>query len=639
MQRKSLETFLYSVGGVIAMAIILIAVNVIAAGVRQRVDLTKEKAYTLSPGTRAILAHLDTPVKIRFYCSQSASTSPETVYLKAYARKVEDLLTEYKQAAKGKIILEKYDPEPDSDAEDSAKLDGIIGAPLGNGEPFYLGLSVSLLDSKEAIPFCQPNRERLLEYDISRAITRVVTPEKPVVGVMSALPVFGSPSNPMMAQMGQRGQPAWAIIGELQNDFTVKHIELTADKIPEDVKVLVVIHPKGITDATEYAIDQFVLRGGKLIAFLDANSLVDSRNQQNPMMGQMGGGGSSLSKLLKAWGITFEDTKTVADMNFKMRVNNGNGGTAERPTWLSITPEGLNTNDVVTSQIDNIWYFSGGDFTGTPADGLKETVLLQSTPDSGLVEGFLANMAPESAMKDFKSGGKDLTLALRLTGKFKTAFPDGKPEEKKADEKKADEKKPEAKPAEDSLKVSKADTTVILVGDSDMLYDNFTVQDTPTPFGNMRRLLNANLNFAQNAVEQLAGDSNLIGVRSRATLNRPFTRIKKMEAQAEDRYRGKVQELETSLQETQNRINELQANKDKSQRFILSPEQQSELENFRKKEADARVVLKQTQKDLRREVDRLETRVKWWNIFAMPLVVAACGILLAVYKRKLTAAK
>lgn len=639
MQRKSLETFLYSVGGVIAMAIILIAVNVIAAGVRQRVDLTKEKAYTLSPGTRAILAHLDTPVKIRFYCSQSASTSPETVYLKAYARKVEDLLTEYKQAAKGKIILEKYDPEPDSDAEDSAKLDGIIGAPLGNGEPFYLGLSVSLLDSKEAIPFCQPNRERLLEYDISRAITRVVTPEKPVVGVMSALPVFGSPSNPMMAQMGQRGQPAWAIIGELQNDFTVKHIELTADKIPEDVKVLVVIHPKGITDATEYAIDQFVLRGGKLIAFLDANSLVDSRNQQNPMMGQMGGGGSSLSKLLKAWGITFEDTKTVADMNFKMRVNNGNGGTAERPTWLSITPEGLNTNDVVTSQIDNIWYFSGGDFTGTPADGLKETVLLQSTPDSGLVEGFLANMAPESAMKDFKSGGKDLTLALRLTGKFKTAFPDGKPEEKKADDKKADDKKPEAKPAEDSLKVSKADTTVILVGDSDMLYDNFTVQDTPTPFGNMRRLLNANLNFAQNAVEQLAGDSNLIGVRSRATLNRPFTRIKKMEAQAEDRYRGKVQELETSLQETQNRINELQANKDKSQRFILSPEQQSELENFRKKEADARVVLKQTQKDLRREVDRLETRVKWWNIFAMPLVVAACGILLAVYKRKLTAAK
>ena len=639
MQRKSLETFLYSVGGVVAMAFILIAVNVILAGMRERVDLTKEKAYTLSPGTRAILAKLDTPVKIRFYCSQNVSASPETVFLKSYASKVEDLLTEYKQAAKGKIIIEKYDPEPDSDAEDSAKLDGVQGAPLSNGEPFYLGLAVSLLDSKEAIPFCQPNRERLLEYDISRAITRVVTPEKPVVGVMSSLPVFGAPSNPMMMQMGQRGQPAWAVIGELQTDFTVKHVEMSADKIDDDIKVLVVIHPKDITDAAQYAIDQFVLRGGKLIAFLDANSLVDSRNQQNPMMGQMGGGGSSLAKLLKAWGITFENTKVVADMNFKMEVGGGNGAPTQRPTWLSITSEGLDTNDVVTSQIDNIWYFSGGAFSGTPADGLKETVLLRSTADSGLVEGFLANLAPESAMKDFKSGGKDLTLALRLTGKFKTAFPDGKPEEKKTEETKAGETKPEEKKADDSLKASKTDTTVILVGDSDMIYDNFTVQDTPTPFGNMRRQLNANLNFVQNAVEQLAGDSNLIGVRSRATLNRPFTRVKKMEAQAEERYRGKVQELEASLQETQNRINQLQANKDKSQRFILSPEQQQELEKFRKKEAEARVDLKKTQKDLRREVDQLETHVKWWNIFAMPLAVTACGILLAVYKRKLTAAK
>jgi ABC-type uncharacterized transport system involved in gliding motility auxiliary subunit len=638
MQKKSLETFLYSVGGVVAMALILVAVNVITSGARQRVDLTKEKAYTLSDGTRAILAKLDTPVKIRFYCSQSASASPETVFLKSYARKVEDLLAEYKQAGKGKIIIEKYDPQPDSDAEDSAKLDGVQGAPLSSGDPFYLGLAVSLLDSKQTIPFCQPTRERLLEYDISRAITRVVTPDKPVVGVMSGLPVFGMPSNPMMMQMGQRGQPAWAVIGELQNDFTVKRIEMTTDKIPDDVKVLVVIHPKDITDAAQYAIDQFVLRGGKLIAFLDASSLVDSRNQQNPMMGQMGGGGSSLDKLLKAWGITFENSKVVADMNFKMEVGGGDGASSQRPTWLSITTEGLDTNDVITSQIDNIWYFSGGAFSGTPADGLKETVLLKSTTDSGLVEGFLANLAPESAMKDFKSSGKEQILALRLTGKFKTAFPTGKPAPTPA-ESPAGETNSPAKPSDGSLKEAKADSTVILVGDADMIYDNFTVQDTPTPFGNMRRQLNANLNFAQNAVEQLAGDNNLIGVRSRATLNRPFTRVKKMEAEAEARFRGKVQELETSLQETQTRINELQANKDKSQRFILSPEQQAELEKFRKKEAEARVVLKKTQKDLRREVDQLEARVKWWNIFAMPLAVTACGILLAVYKRKLTAAK
>jgi len=639
MQKKSLETFLYSIGGVAAMALILVAVNVITSGMRQRLDLTKEKAYTLSAGTRAILAKLDTPVKIRFYCSQKADASPETVFLKSYARKVEDLLTEYKQAGRGKIILEKYDPQPDSDAEDSARLDGVDGAPLQNGEKFYLGLAVTLLDSKQAIPFLQPTRERLLEYDLSRAITRVVAPDKPVVGVMSTLPVFGMPNNPMMMQMGQRGQPAWAFITELQNDFTLKRVDIGADKIEDEIKVLIVIHPKQITDAAEFAIDQFVMRGGKLVAFLDANCLIDNRNAQNPMMAQMGGGGSTLDKLLKAWGVSFENSKVVADMNFKMEVGGGNAAATQRPVWLSITPEGIDTNDVVTSQIDNVWYFAGGAFSGTPAAGLKKTVLLKSTADSQLVEGIMANLSPESTLKEFKSSGTEYALAIRLSGKFKTAFPQGKPAEKKEDEKKDADKKPEEKKPDDSLKESKGETSVLLVGDADMIYDNFCVQDMQTPFGNMRRQLNANLNFAQNAVEQLAGDNNLIGVRSRATLNLPFTRVKRMEAEAEARFRGKVQELEKSLQETQTRLNELQQNKDKNQRFILSPEQQAELEKFRKKQAEARVTLKNVRKDLRREVDQLETRVKWWNIFAMPLAVTACGGVLAVYKRKLTGAK
>jgi len=440
-------------------------------------------------------------------------------------------------------------------------------------------------------------------------------------------------------QMGQRGQPAWALITELQNDFSVKRVDLNTDKIDAEIKVLIVIHPKDITEGTQFAIDQFVLRGGKLVAFLDANSLMESRGQQNPMMSQMGGGGSTLDKLLKAWGISFENTKVVADMNFRMEVGGGNGQPTQRPTWLSITPEGIDTNDVVTSQIDNIWYFAGGAFSGTPAAGLKETVLLRSTTDSQLVDGMMANLSPESALKGFKSSGTEYALAIRLSGKFKTAFPDGKPADKKPDAKKPEDAKPEATKPDDALKEGKVDSTVILVGDADMIHDSFSVQDTQTPFGNMRRPLNGNLNFAQNAVEQLAGDNNLIGVRSRATMNRPFTRVKKMEAQADARFRGKVQELEASLAETQQRLNELQSNKDKNQRFILSPEQQAELEKFRKKESEARAVLKKTQKDLRREVDQLETRVKWWNIFAMPLAVTVCGILLAVYKRKLTAAK
>lgn len=640
MQKKSLETFFYSVGGIIAMALILVAVNFILGGVRQRVDLTEEKAYTLSAGTRAILAKLDTPVKIRFYFSQSAAGSPQTAGIKTYAKQVEDLLTEYKQAGGGKIILEKYDPKPDSDAEDSARLDGVTGAQLPGGEPFYLGIAVSQLDTKEVIPFCQPNREKLLEYDITRAITRVVHPEKPVIGVMSALPVFGGGGNPMMMmQMGQRPQPAWALIGELRKDFTVKNVAMTVEKIDDDIKVLVVIHPKDISDTAQFALDQFVLRGGKLIAFLDANSLVDNRNQQNPMMGQMGGGGSSLDKLLKAWGVTFENSKVVADLNFKMVLGDNEDSNAQRPTWLSITPEGLNPDDIITSQIDNVWYFSGGAFSGTPVDGLKETVLLKSTKDSGFVEGFLANLSPEGAMKDFKATGKEQSLAIRLTGKFKTAFPNGDPN-KPATEVEPGSTNAPAQPVDNALKESKAETTVILVGDADMINDGFTVQDTQTPFGTMRRSLNANLSFAQNAVEQLTGDNNLIAVRSRATLNRPFEVVRKKEAEAAQKFQGVVDELQKKAQEAQQRISELQAQKsDQNQRFIMSPEQQAELAKLEKESAETDKKLRAVKKDLAREVDSLKTRLAVINIFAVPAVVIIGGVFLAVYKRKLTAAK
>ncbi len=267
---------------------------------KQRVDLTKEKAYTLSAGTRAILKKLDTPVKIRFYYYGGEGGAPETVMLKTYAQRVEDLLSEYKQAAHGKLIIEQYDPKPDSDAEDSARLDGVEGQMLSNGEKFYLGLCVSMLDAKEAIPFLAPERERLLEYDMSRAISRVITPEKPVVGIMSSLPVFGTPANPMMAQMGQQPQEPWTIVNEFKYDFTVKQVEMTADKIDDDIKVLLVIHPKDISDKAQYAIDQFIMRGGKLLAFLDSTSLVGKQPGQNAMMGQMPGTGSTLDKLFKA---------------------------------------------------------------------------------------------------------------------------------------------------------------------------------------------------------------------------------------------------------------------------------------------------------------------------------------------------
>ena len=642
MQKKSLETILYSTAGVVVMLVILIAVNFIAGTARARLDLTQEKAYTLSAGTRAILKKLDTPVTIRFYCTQSESATPETVYLKGYARKVEDLLAEYKQAAGGKLKIEKYDPQPDSDAEDSARLDGLEAQPLPGADRFYLGLAVKCADQVQSIPFLAPNRERLLEYDLDRAIVRTENTEKPIIGLMSPLPVFGMPSNPMMQQMGQQGSQPWTLVTELKNDFDVKRVGMDVDKIDDDIKLLLVIAPKDISDKAQYAIDQFIMRGGKLVAFLDPQCLADNR-QPNQMMPNMGGGGSSLDKLLKAWGIQFDTAKVVADLKYKMELRGRNGEPQEAPAWLALTADGINKDDVATSQIDNIWLPLCGAFTGTPVTGLKETVLLSSSKDSQLVDAMLANLSGENIMKEFKPSGMNYALAVRLTGKFKTAFPDGAPQDKKedkADTEKKDEKKPEEKKAGNSLKDTKGDNTVVLFGDADMLFDPFTIRKIESPFGTMQTPMNANLNLAQNIVEQMTGDSNLIAVRSRATLNRPFTRMKEMEAAANEKFQSEIKRLEDSAAEAERKINELQAQKkDKDQRFILSPEQRLELEKLRKDEADSRKRLRQVQKDLKKEVVSLQTRIKWINILAVPLAVTVTGIVIAIVNRRRTSAK
>ncbi len=634
MKTKGLETWLYSTLGVAAMLVIVVAINIIASHAKTRIDLTEERAYTLSQGTRNILKKLDTPVQIRFYCSRGENRMP--VFLKTYAQRVEDLLGEYRQVSKGQIEIQKLDPTPDSDAEDSAKLDGIEGQPLENGEAVYLGVSVSMLDQKEAIPFLSPERERLLEYDLSRAISRVMTAQKPVVGIMSPLQYAGMQMNPMMMQMGRRGAPAWVFYSELQRDFEVKQVEMTAESIPDDVKVLVLIHPKNLSDAAQFAIDQFILRGGKLIAFLDPMAALDQTGG-----GPMGGGSSSnLEKLLKAWGISFDSTKVVADMNYMGRTRQGRA-----PAVLALTEKAMDKDDIITAQVDNLFMVYAGAFSGTPVAGLKESVLIKSSVNSQLIEPMMAQMGGEQIVKDFAPSNIEHPLAIRLTGKFKTAFPEGKP---KAAEPKPEEKKDEKKEEKtESLKESATENAVLLIGDSDMIQDQVAVQEMANPFGGGQRMVmpaNGNLAFAQGAVEQLTGDDNLIAVRSRASRERPFTVVRKMQADAEANYRSKIKELETSLADAQNKLNELQrAKTDKGekggQRFILSPEQQQEIANFRKKEADVKQQLKLERKELRADIDSLENRIKWLNIAGMPFLVAVAGVGLALMRRRQRAAR
>jgi ABC-type uncharacterized transport system involved in gliding motility auxiliary subunit len=631
MKKNALETFLYSIAGVLALLLILVAVNVITGAFKHRIDLTKEKAYTLSDGTRAILAKIKTPVKIRFYYTPHADLPAGYLYLKTYAQRVQDMLSEYKEASGGKIIVEQFDPQPDSDAEDAARLNGVEGQAISSEENFYLGASISLLDANEAIPFFDPHREPLLEYDLSRAISRVVTPEKPVIGVMSALPVFGTPSNPMMEQMGQHGQEGWALVSELKNDFEVRPVDMTADKIDDDIKVLLVIRPKEISDKAQYAIDQFIMRGGKLIAFLDTVSLLDKSSQGSMMGGQMPGGGSSLVKLIKAWGLQFDTAKAVGDLKFMNRQERLGGG--DNPCWINLADDGLNKDDVVTSQVGYLWIPFSGAFTGTPVAGLKETVLLQSSTESQLVDAMMAAFSGDNVMKEFKPSGTSYAMAVRLTGKFKTAFPDGKPR----DASDGTNLPPAGAP---SLKESAQDTAVVLVGSSDMFADEFSLQQERGLFGGVfKQPCNGNLNLAQSLVDNFAGDSDLISVRSRATTSRPFTRIEAMEAKAEEANQSKINEFEQSKQDTEQKLAELQKNNGQSQRFILSPEQQAEIEKLQKKVVETNQALKQQRKELKRDTDSLENRLKWGNIIGMPLLVAASGVGLAFIKRKRTSAK
>lgn len=632
MKKNNLQSYLFSVVGVIVMFVILAGIYIIVSATGMRADMTEEKLYTLSDGTRAILKKLDTPVQIRFYCTQGKEMPVE---FKTYAERVEDLLNEYQKVAGKNLEIKKFNPEPDSDAEDSANLAGVEGQQISlSGDKIYMGIAVSMLDSNVALPFLDPRRERLLEYDLTRAIANVTTTEKQVIGVMSGLPIFGA-MDPMMMRMGQPRQDPWLFINELKRDFTVKEIQMAADQIDADVKILVVLHPKQITDKAQYAIDQFVMRGGKLIAFLDPLSIVESQSMpQQQRFQQAAQGGSNLEKLTKAWGVSFDSSKVIADMVFKTQMGGRGQQPQTLPAVLSLTPQGINTNDVVTSQLDNVLMLFAGTFSGTPASGLTQTVLLHTTKDSQPIDRFMAEFSGEQATKDFKASGTEQPLAIRLVGKFKTAFPEGAPAAPPAE----GEKKDEAKPAE-GLKESAAETAVILVGDSDLLYDHYAAQIQNFMGQKMAFPMNGNLSLMQNMVEQLSGDSNLIAVRSRATQRRPFTKVREMQNAAEERFRGTIRDLEKQVQDAQTKLSELQRNKEAGQRFIISPEQQAEIEKVRKVQAEANKKLKQERKNLRRDIDSLENTLKWTNILGMPVLVAMTGVSLAFLKRKKTAAK
>lgn len=626
MNSSKFQTFLFSVAGVVLVFIAILGLNVIFSPARVRVDLTADQLHTLSDGTKQILKRIDGPIEMRFYVSKGKERMPEQ--LKTYAQSVEDLLAEFRVQSGNQIEIKKIDPEPDSDAEDSAKSDGIQGQMLQTGEELYLGLAIENAPEKVAIPFLTPQREKFLEYDLARALAQVLTTNKPVIGIMTPLQVMGG-FNPMMMQMGRQGQTEpWAFVSELKRDFEVQSVPMDVESIDEKIKVLLVLHPRDITDKAQFAIDQFVLRGGKLVAFVDALCLSDTqRPQQNPM-GMNFGTSSSLPKLFKSWGYDF-GSQVVADTQFMRELGGRDGRPQPVPGFLFINSAGVNPKDAATALVDDVWMPFAGALQGSAVAGLNAEPLLFSTANSQLVDGITAQLNPEKILQDFKASGVIYNLGLRLSGKFKTAFPEGNPTA-------AGDTNAPAKPA--ALKESTADNVVYLFGDVDMLANNFSVS-----VNQMLRIatpMNGNLGLLQNVIEQAAGDVSLMGARSRASVRRPFTVVQEMEAAARKGYQAKIEELDKKLQDLQGKLSEMQVQKEgDTARLILSPEQQQALKNFTEQQANTRKELRLTRRNLRQDVDALESRLKWLNIAAMALVVAVVGITLAVVRRRKMAAR
>ena len=623
--KKSFLTAATGIAGVAVFLGVLIAVNAIASNLRLRKDLTREGLYTLSDGTIGLVGKLGRDVTLKFYYSKSAEGLPEPV--KQYAKRILDLLREYETHSKGRVVVEVLDPKPDSDDEEWAQRYGLVSqnlGALGGVSPLYLGL-VAVSGAKESvIPFFSPSSEPQLEYLVTRMLAEVTTPKKPKIGVMSRLPVMGTPGGMMPMS---RGTEPWVFISELRSQYDIAVVSPFEKAIPADIDTLLVIHPKEIADTTLYAIDQFVLRGGRLVAFVDPVCVADSEvSMDQDLSGRMNLK-SDLNRLTKAWGYELDTEKVVSDLNSGTRVRMGNGQMERNPTWLSLRPSNMTSKEIATASLDFIMLPFAGAFKGSPAEDLTMTPLLQSAPNAGFVDGLEIALGQAGGVKKVADVQKEpLLLGLRLSGKFGTAFPDGKP---------VDATAPEAGSVSNAVHLtsSEKDSVVILVADADMLYDRFAVERLNFFGRSTVQLANDNLNFVVNVTEQLSGNEALINLRGRGSYERPFTRVLAVEQAAQARWQEEELKLQEKLKEAQSRLDQLQAAKDPDQQYVISPEQQKEIDAFRKEMFDTRKQLKEVRKNLRSEIEALGVKLKIANIGLMPAAVALFGVLHGLRRR------
>jgi len=601
--------------GVLFVGIMLLA-NLLLRGAK--LDLTADKLFTISKGTENIVHGLTEPVNLYLYFSEKSATPNPS--LRTHATRVRELLEELVSRSDGKLTLKVIDPQPYSEEEDRANELGIAAVAVNqSGEKGYLGLAATnSTDGKEAIPYLDPQQEEQLEYDIAKLIHKLSSAKKPVVGWLSSLPMQGQ----FDMQTGRPGQP-WVVYSQTEQLYTVRELEPTMTAVADDVDVLVVVHPKTLPPPALYAIDQFALRGGRVLVFVDPDAQADqsAADPQNPMAQFMADKSSHFEPLLAAWGVDFKAGQVVADLERGMIVSMRQG----EPPLQHIAVLGLDgsnmSKDVVTTQFDNVYMITAGSLSAVAGTKLKVEPLMTTSAQAGLIPAQKVSMSsdPRALRDGFKPTGQ-IMVAVRVSGDAKTAFPDGPPAGATA--------------APNALKTSAKPLNVIVVSDTDMLSDYVWVRQSNF-FGQvMLQPVANNGELVWNAIDNLGGSNDLISIRGRAAYSRPFERVNELRRNADAALREKDEQLQKELEQTEATLTKLQTGQPEGTGSLLSSDQAKEIERFQERRLNIRKELRATKAGLEADIEALGWQMKMINMLTMPLIVTALGLLVALWRKR-----
>jgi ABC-type uncharacterized transport system involved in gliding motility auxiliary subunit len=608
----------------LALALLLVGLTILFDHALRgwRLDLTANHLYTTAPGTDRILKSLKEPINLYFFYSEKTATRMPDIA--TYGVRVREFLEELVARSGGKLRLHVVDPQPFSEDEDRASELGVRGKPLdAAGTQLYFGLAgTNSTDGHQAIEFFDPKKEEFLEYDVVQKIYQLANTKKPVVGWLSGLPM----TTGFDQQTGQTRDP-WAIYSQAQQLFDVRPIDAAAGKIDPDVGVLVIAHPKGLTPAMQFAIDQFALRGGHVAMFVDPLSDADQSgaDPQNPMAAMSADKSSQPGPLLAAWGVQFNPKQVVADRGHALQVSTRQ---SETPVLhlgiLGLDSTDFTPGDVITAGLSSINVATAGNLEPVKGSKTKFEPLLVSSPDAALlpVERFAMLFDPNTLRDGFKATGKRYVMGARVIGNVKTAFPGGPP---------AGVTLPAGQSA---LKESAKPLNLVVFADTDMLTDYLWVHAQSVFGQRVEQVFANNGDLVLNTLDNLAGNSDLISIRGRASFSRPFDRVEQLRHVADDRFRAKEQELEQQLRDTEEKLTALQSRRNDKSAMILTPEQEKELDNFRDEKLRIRKELRAVRAGLDKDIKGLGNTLKIVNIIVVPVLFAVVAVLVGLWRRR-----